>query len=114
MDADPLFPFLAIARWVHFAAVFSLFGAPLFFFYAVRGGMRGALECLPRTAARTDRYLRVAAVAACISGVFWLAASMVAVAGDLTSTLDSEFLVNFFSSPFGTAELVRVGLFAFT
>lgn len=100
---------LVAARWVHFAALFALFGCPL--------------SCLlvravdPADAApvfrATDRLLRVAAVFAAISGLVWIAALIANMAGSFADAATLDTLdVFFFATQFGPVVIVRLILLA--
>ncbi|PNG26365.1 CopD family protein [Methylocella silvestris] len=108
---------LFAARWLHFAALSLMFGAPLFWFYAFADPL-AASRLWPKTFAATRRLLRVAAPAATLSGVAWLCALIVNAASDPAdpqwgALFDSETLKLFFlETEFGAAALLRLGLLA--
>lgn len=102
---------LVIARWIHFASVFVLFGSSFFWLYmgserfsAGPGGLPGALRA-------TTMLLRIAAPIAAISGVAWLACILINVTGDFHSVVDPEDLrLFFFETPFGAVSILRLAL----
>ena len=109
--------FLIAARWVHFAAVFILFGAALFWFYAPGDPARGVSD-LPRSFTATRRLLRVAAPLAAVSGLAWLAGIIVNMTSDpatpdWSSLRDPEALrLFFFETNFGGVSIIRLVLLA--
>lgn len=111
-DVFPLLPLLVLARWLHFASVFVLFGTPLFWF-VLDGGQRPAGGGLPRAFRATSVLLRVAAVVAACSGVAWLAGILANMANGFASVLDPETLRVFFNqTQFGPVVELRLGLLA--
>ncbi len=110
-----IFQFLVIARGIHFASVFALFGASLFWFYAPASVSAGVAE-LPRSFIGTRRLLRVAAPVAAISGLAWLAGILVNMtsdpaAPDWSGLRDPETLrLFFFETNFGVVSIVRLAL----
>jgi putative copper resistance protein D len=105
MDQAGLFPALAMTRWIQFASVSIMFGAALFW------------TCIdmaaPRARAATARLLRVAALSAAVSGVFWLAAILVNMTGSASAIFDPATLrLFFFETPFGAIAILRLILFA--
>jgi putative copper resistance protein D len=102
---------LVIARWIHFASVFVLFGSSFFWLYmgserfsAGPGGLPGALRA-------TTVLLRIAAPVAAVSGVAWLACILINMARDIGSVVDPEDLrLFFFETPFGTVSILRLAL----
>jgi len=102
---------LVIARWIHFASVFVLFGSSFFWLYmgserfsAGPGGLPGALRA-------TTILLRIAAPIAAISGIAWLACILINMARDFGSVADPEDLrLFFFETPFGTVSILRLTL----
>src|SRR3984893_7610795 len=104
---------LVIARWIHFASAFVLFGSSFFWFYegterssAGPGGLPGAVRA-------TTILLRSAAHIAAISGVAWLACILINMARDFYSVVDPEDLrLYFFETPFGTVSFLRLALLA--
>jgi putative copper resistance protein D len=111
-----LFETIVLARWIHFAAVFVLFGSALFWFYAGEG--RGfALDDgngYGLTARRaTARLLRAAALAAAFSGLVWLAGILASMTNGLASVADPEMLRLFFTqTQFGPVAILRLVLLA--
>jgi putative copper resistance protein D len=105
---------LVIARWIHFASVFVLFGSSFFWLYmgserfsAGPGGLPGALRA-------TTILLRIAAPIAAISGVAWLACILINMARDFHSVVDPEDLrLYFFETPFGMVSILRLALLTF-
>lgn len=104
---------LVIARWVHFASVFVLFGSSFFWFYVGHERSSAGQGGLPRTLAATTILLRIAAPVAAISGVAWLAFILINMTRDFGSVIDPEDLrLFFFETPFGTVAIIRLALFA--
>jgi copper resistance protein D len=96
---------LLLTRWIHFAAVFVLFGAALFWSCAP-GAFFGARRA-------TDLLLRVAAPVAVISGLGWIAAIIANMADGLEKIADPHTLSLFFNhTQFGPVVEVRLALFA--
>jgi putative copper resistance protein D len=108
-----IFQFLVIARWIHFASVFALFGAALFWFYTP-----GGAADRPRSIAATRRLLCVAAPVAAVSGLAWLAGILVNMTSDPTTPdwsvlRDPETLrLFFFETNFGVVSIIRLALLA--
>ena len=105
MDQAGVFLALAFTRWVQFASVSIMFGAALFW------------TCIdmaaPRARAATARLLRVAALSAAVSGVFWLAAILANMTGSASAIFDPTTLhLFFFETPFGAVAILRLILFA--
>jgi putative copper resistance protein D len=107
-----IFAFLVIARWVHFSAVFVLFGAALFWLYIPASA--SAQATLPRSYEATRRLFRGAAPVAALSGIAWLAGILVNIASDPAAPdwgalKDPEFLrLFFFETNFGAVWLIRL------
>jgi putative copper resistance protein D len=102
---------LVIARWIHFASVFVLFGSSFFWFYQGAKRSSAGPGGLPRTVRATTILLRVAAPIAAISGVAWLACILINMARDFHSIIDPEDLrLFFFETPFGTVSFLRLAL----
>lgn len=101
---DRIFDGLALVRWLHFGAVFALFGGAIF------------LACAPRGDAAATRRVtsivrRVAAPAALLTGVAWLCATIVNMTGGLEGLGDAETLHAFFlETLFGPIEIVRIAV----
>lgn len=105
------FNLLIAARWMHFAAVFLLFGGSFFWIYAGHAGAVQGSGGLPQTFRITVRLLRLAAPVAAVSGVIWFAAMLANMTGDAASLANPETLrLFFFQTPFGTPTLLRLGL----
>ncbi len=99
---------LVAARWLHFAAVFALFGGALAWLIA-----RPAAAGLPDALDRTLRLFAPAAAVATVSGVAWLAGTIAYATGGLASLGDPDRLhVFFLETPFGLPAIVRLGLMA--
>lgn len=104
---------LVIARWVHFASVSVLFGSSLFWLYAVPGRSWAALPGFPRSFRATIIMLRIASVAAALSGLAWLAFILINMTQEFHSILDLEDLrLFFFETPFSAISLLRLALLA--
>lgn len=104
---------LVIARWIHFACVFLLFGASFFWLYERAERSSPGPGGLPRTLRATTLLLRIAAPLAAISGVTWLALVLVNMTHYFGSVVDPEDLeLYFFETPFGTVSILRLSLFA--
>ncbi|WP_298428306.1 CopD family protein [Rhodoblastus sp.] len=105
-ETFPLFSVLVLARWIHFASVFVLFGSAFFWFYVTDGFVRA------RSA--TNVLLRVAALVAAASGLLWLAAIVADMAGGgIAKAVDPETLsVFFFQTQFGAVAALRLVLLA--
>jgi copper resistance protein D len=99
----PILPVLVLARWVHFASVFILFGSPLFWL-----GMAGEFPFERRA---TDSLLRWAAAVAALSGLFWLGALIANMADGFDKLVDPETLaLFFFQTQFGPVAFLRLFL----
>jgi copper resistance protein D len=102
---------LVIARWIHFASVFVLFGSSFFWFYEGTERSSACPRGLPRAVRATTILLRIAAPIAAISGVAWLACILINMARDFSSVFDPEDLrLFFFETPFGTVSFLRLAL----
>lgn len=96
---------LLLTRWSHFASVFGLFGAALFWTYTP-----GAF---PDARRASDLLLRVAAPAAALSGLGWIAAMIANMAGGLETAADPQTLSLFFTqTQFGPVVEIRLALLA--
>ena len=96
---------LLLTRWSHFASVFGLFGAALFWTYTP-GAFPGARRV-------SDLLLRVAAPAAALSGLGWIAAMIANMAGGLETAADPQTLSLFFTqTQFGPVVEIRLALLA--
>jgi putative copper resistance protein D len=104
---------LVIARWIHFASVFVLFGSSFFWFYEGAERSSAGPGGLPRAVRATTILLRIAAPMAAISGIAWLACILINMARDFHSVVDPEDLrLYFFETPFGTVSILRLALLA--
>jgi copper resistance protein D len=104
---------LVIARWIHFASVFVLFGSSFFWLSMGRERFSAGPSGLPGARRSTTILLRVAAPVAAISGVAWLACILINMARDFHSVADPEDLrLFFFETPFGTVSFLRLALLA--
>ncbi|MGH6794931.1 MAG: hypothetical protein ACREDH_06985, partial [Methylocella sp.] len=99
---------LVVARWIHFACVFALFGSSFFWLYEGRERLSSGPSGLPRTLRATTFLLRIAALIAAISGVAWLACILINMTQDVGSVIDPEDLrLFFFATPFGAVSILR-------
>jgi putative copper resistance protein D len=104
---------LVIARWIHFASVFVLFGSSFFWFYMPREHSLAHPGQVAKTLAATAIMLRIAAPVAAISGVAWLAFILINMTSDFHSVIDPEDLrLFFFETPVGTVSIIRLALLA--
>jgi putative copper resistance protein D len=104
---------LVITRWIHFACVFVLFGASLFWLYEKSERASAGPLGLPRTLRVAKILLRVAAPVAAVSGVLWLALILINMTHYFGSVFDPEDLeLYFFETPFGTVSFLRLTLLA--
>ncbi|WP_294541675.1 CopD family protein [uncultured Rhodoblastus sp.] len=104
---------ILIARWIHFAAVFVLFGSALFWFYAGQGRRFSEGDGLAGARRATIGLLRAAAPAAAISGLFWLAGMLANMTDGFASVADPEMLRLFFTkTQFGPVAIARLALLA--
>lgn len=102
-------PILVTARWIHFAALFFLFGAPLCCALA-RGIDRAGAAQIDR---KTDRLLRVSAILAVGSGLVWIASIIANMAGSFADAATVDTLDAFFlQTPFGPVVIIRLVLLA--
>ncbi len=102
---------LVIARWIHFACVFVLFGSSFFWLYERQERLSSGPGGMPRALHATTLLLRIAAPLAAISGVAWLALVLVNMTHNFDSAFDPEDLqLFFFETPFGTVSMVRLTL----
>jgi putative copper resistance protein D len=102
---------LVIARWIHFASVFVMFGSPLFWLCAGHGtALEGPLR-LPRSFRATLVLLRAAAPLAAVSGAAWLACILINMTQNFGRIFDREDLrLFFFETPFGAVSILRLAL----
>jgi copper resistance protein D len=104
---------LVIARWIHFASVFVLFGSSFFWLYLGRERFSAGPGGLPGALRATTILLRIAAPLAAISGAAWLASILINMTGDFGSVADPEDLrLFFFETPFDTVSILRLALLA--
>jgi putative copper resistance protein D len=100
---------LVAARWVHFAALFLLFGAPLSC-ALVRGCETASKASIFD---KTDRLLRIAAVVTAASGLVWIAAIIANMAGGFAEAATADTLnAFFFATQFGPIVIIRLILLA--
>jgi copper resistance protein D len=100
---------LVAARWGHFAAVFALFGCPLSLLLT-RGAAPATTELIFNAA---NRLLQIAAVTAALSGLAWIAALIVNIAGSFADAATPDTLnAFFFETPFGPIVIARLILLA--
>jgi putative copper resistance protein D len=96
---------LLLTRWSHFASVFALFGAASFWAYTP-GAFPGARRA-------TNILLRVAAPAAALSGLGWIAAMVANMADGFDKIADPQTLSLFFTqTQFGPVVEIRLALLA--
>jgi copper resistance protein D len=104
---------LVIARWIHFASVFVLFGSSFFWFYMPRDHSLAHPGQLAKTLAATTIMLRVASPVVAISGVAWMALVLINMTSDFYSVVNPEDLrLFFYETPVGTVSIIRLALFA--
>jgi putative copper resistance protein D len=104
---------LVIARWIHFASVFVLFGSAFFWFYMPREHSLAHPGQMEKALSATTIMLRIAAPVAAISGVAWMALVLINMTSDLHSIFDLEnWRLYFFETPVGTVSIIRLVLFA--
>ena len=108
-----LFGAIVLARWIHFAAVFILFGSALFWFYMPDQRGFAAGDDQSRTLRATVRLLQIAAPVAAISGAFWIAALFANMTNGFGGLLDPDALgVFFWLTQFGPVVVLRLALLA--
>jgi len=120
MDAMPqegggelvmMFHFLAAARWIHFTAVFVLFGSSLFWFYMGCDRSSDGFVGCPKTFRATVLLLRIATLAAAVSGAVWLIGIIANMTGGFSNAADPETLrLFFFETGFGPVSILRLAL----
>jgi copper resistance protein D len=104
---------LVVARWIHFASVFVLFGSSFFWFCMPREHSLAHPGQLAKALAATTIMLRIAAPVAAISGVAWLALVLINMTSDFHSVVDLEDLrLFFYETPVGTVSIIRLTLLA--
>jgi putative copper resistance protein D len=102
---------LVATRWIYFAAVFVIFGAPLFWFYADQEALAPHAKIWQRSLAATRRLLRIAALLAAVTGIAWLAEILAGMADGFSSLVDPETLrLFFFGTQFGPVSIARLAL----
>jgi copper resistance protein D len=100
---------LVTARWIHFAALFILFGGPLSFL-VVRGADNAGAA---RIGDALHRLLPIVATLAAISGLAWIAALIANMVGDFAEAATRETLqAFFFQTQFGPIVAIRLALLA--
>lgn len=100
--------FLVVARWIHFVAMFLLFGIPVFWLWE-----RAACDPkdLPQTFRRSVFLLRTASLFAIASGVAWLAGILATMGGGFADLVDLEtWRLFFFDTQFGGVSALRLAL----
>ena len=108
-----IFQFLVIARWIHFASVFVLFGTSFFWFYIGSAASAAGPGGWPRTLRAAKILLRIAAPVAAVSGVAWLIGILANMTDSFSGVADPENLRLFlFETPFGPVAIFRLCLFA--
>ncbi|MGO9007474.1 MAG: CopD family protein [Beijerinckiaceae bacterium] len=108
-----IFHVLVIARWIHFASVFVLFGSAFFWFTMAAERSSAGPGGLPRARRATRLLLRIAAPVAAISGIAWLAGILANMTGGFGNVVDPETLhLFFFETQFGPVAILRLALLA--
>ena len=108
-----IFHFLVLARWIHFASVFVLFGSSFFWFYMGAERSSSGPGGLPRALRATTMLLRIAAPVAAISDVAWLAGILANMTSGFDNLVDPEnWRLFLFETPFGTVSILRLTLLA--
>lgn len=108
-----IFDVLVIARWIHFASVFVLFGSAFFWFYMGHQRLSAGPGGLPLAFRATTILLRVAAPVAAITGVAWLAGILANMTGGFSNVVDPETLrLFFFETDFGPVAILRLTMLA--
>jgi putative copper resistance protein D len=103
---------LVIARWIHFASVFVLFGSSFFWFYMPREHSFTHPGQLTTTLSATTTMLRIAAPIVAISGVAWVALVLINMTNDFHSIVNPEDVhLYFFETPIGMVSIIRLVLF---
>jgi copper resistance protein D len=99
---------LVASRWIHFAALFILFGCPLSFLVVRSADKGGAIQI----GNALHRLLPIAAVVAAICGLVWIAALIANMTGSFADSLTRETLqAFFFQTQFGPIVIVRLILY---
>ena len=104
---EPIFDVLVLVRWLHFGAMFVLFGGALFWAYVPDdAGVTSSRSF-------TLRCLRTAAPVALVTGAGWLAATIANMTGGIDGLGDLDTLHAFFlETIFGPIEAARMALLA--
>lgn len=106
-----LFDLLVVTRWIHFAALFLLFGVPLF--WLISGENLQTAHGLPRSLRASILLLRIAVPVALVTGILWLVETLANMAGGFASVVDPPTLqLFFFSTQFGPVAMLRLALLA--
>ncbi|TAL81491.1 MAG: hypothetical protein EPN75_04030 [Beijerinckiaceae bacterium] len=100
--------FLVVARWIHFVAMFLLFGIPVFWLWEKTACNP---KDLPQTFRRSVILLRAAAPIAIVSGVAWLAGILATIGGGFADLGDLQtWRLFFFDTQFGGVSALRLVL----
>jgi putative copper resistance protein D len=100
---------IIISRWLHFLSLAIVFGASLFWLYAVPFKLPESLLFK----SRTERIVRLSGWVALLSGLGWLVSSITLMGGSVSSLLDGETLSGFFlETSFGPVWIARLVLLA--
>lgn len=104
---------LVVARWIHFASVYVLFGSAFFWFYMPREHSLAHPGQLKQTLAATTLMLRIATPVAAVSGWAWLGCMLINMTSDVHAATDLEdWRLLFFETPFSTVCTLRCALLA--
>ncbi|HLH11209.1 MAG TPA: CopD family protein [Methylovirgula sp.] len=95
-----------LGRAIHFAALFALFGCPLFWLVAGKEARLGS----PRSFRATVLLLRIAAPLALVSGVVWLLGIVANMAGGMSDLDAASLQAFFFQTQFGPVAILRLVL----
>lgn len=112
-----IYSLLIVTRAIHFASVFSLFGASLFWFYAFPKSAAGPLDS-PKSFAATRWLIAIAALLAALTGALWLAEILLNMTSseatpDWAALADFEnWRLFFFETLFGPVAILRLFLLA--
>lgn len=94
---------LVLTRWLHFLAVFVLFGSSLYWFYMPNE--------FPRARRATETMVRVAAPVAAITGIAWLFAMLANMIGNVPAAfIPHNWQIFFTQTEFGPVVAVRLVL----
>jgi len=100
--------FLVAARWIHFAAMYLLFGIPVFWLW---GGAACDPKDSPQAFRRSMGLLRIMAPVAMLSGMAWLAGILANIGGGFTDLGDLQtWRLFFFETQFGAVAVLRLVL----